>query len=155
MLYWRMAPSCFGLGLAVCGVFTFMASCGGSLNNPGATADAGDRDAGDREVGVFIEASVADVTCSFGSDCAESADGGGDRDAIDAQRVGEGGASEPVLCSYRKGPLDAGTDAAGGPALLCMPGWLCVPLSGAWACCTAQGSGGTSICDQPFLTDAG
>jgi hypothetical protein len=56
-----------------------------------------------------------------------------------------------VLCGYHTGPLAPGQDA-GGSVMRCDPGWVCLMLNAAWACCTPQGpgSGGGAFCNQFF-----
>jgi hypothetical protein len=100
-------------------------------------------DAGTREA-----ACVADPSCAV-----EGALDSSNHD-IEADVGSETAPVSSVLCGYRTGPIEAGADA-GEPAIACMAGWLCVPLGGHWACCTVEGAGGASVCDQPFLNGGG
>jgi hypothetical protein len=92
---------------------------------------------------------LGDVLNGLGGNDAATA-----RDAVvvsdGGQIVSDGG----ILCGYRTGPVPVGADA-GGPAIQCNPGWTCLSLNGGWACCTVEGSGGSSICDEPFLGGGG
>jgi hypothetical protein len=115
--------------------------CGGRAitlsgsRNPMADADAKEADA------------VADAW-SGGSDAALTGSSG-DASQIEMSAASNGAPEAgTVLCGYHTGPIALGTDA-GGPALECSPGWECLPLNGAWACCN-NGGMPTSICETPF-----
>ena len=134
-------------------IVALFASCGAAVDVPGSVGEGGADGSSNPSDAPTYDQSCFDPTCL--EDALDRDDSGkraGGDDAKPEQDV-VAISDASVLCGYHSGPLLPGADA-GGPALQCAPGWLCVALNGAWACCTVEGTGGVSVCNDPFLMDA-
>jgi hypothetical protein len=130
--------------------------CGGSFDAMESGLDASRSDGASRvDTGAGEAACVADPSCAVeGAPDSSASESGAQNQEFEADVGPETGPVPGVLCGYFTGPIEAQVDG-GEPAIACMAGWLCVPLGAHWACCTVEGAGGASVCDQPFVDGGG